>query len=59
MFTINNKKQLPEVFYKKTVLKNFSIFTGKYLCWNLFLIKLGVFRSTTLLKRDFNAGIFL
>ena len=34
------QKQLPEVFYKKAVLKNFAIFTGKYLCWSLFLIKL-------------------
>ena len=36
------RKQSPEVFYKKAVLKNFAIFTGKYLCWNLFLIKLQV-----------------
>ena len=28
MFTMNNKKQPPEVFYKKAVLKNFSILTG-------------------------------
>ena len=33
------KKQPPEVFYKKAVLKNFAMFTGKQLCWNLFLIK--------------------
>ena len=33
------QKQAPEVFYKKTVLKNFAIFT-KHLCWSLFLIKL-------------------
>ena len=25
---------------KKAVLKNFAIFTGKQLCWSLFLIKL-------------------
>ena len=29
MFTMNNKKQPPEVFYKKAVLKNLLIFTGK------------------------------
>ena len=28
-----------KVFFKIVVLKNFKIFTGKYLCWNLFLIK--------------------
>ena len=59
MFKINNKKKPPEVFYKKAVLKYFSIITGKYLCWSLFLIKLRVFRSATLLKRYFNTGVFL
>ena len=33
-----------QVFFKKTVLKNFAIFTGKHLCWSLFIIKLKVFR---------------
>ena len=27
------------VLQKKGVLKNFAIFTGKFLCWSLFLIK--------------------
>ena len=40
MFTMNNKKQPLEVFYKKAVLQNFSIFTGKYLYSSLFLITL-------------------
>ena len=59
MFTMNYKKQPPEVFYKKAVLKNLSILTGKYLCSRFFLIKLGPFRSATFLKRDPNAGVFL
>ena len=29
---MNNKKQPPEVFYKKAVLKKFSLFTRKYVC---------------------------
>ena len=29
---------------KKAVLKNFAIFTGKHLCWSLFLVKLQAFR---------------
>ena len=33
------QNQLPEVFYKKTALTNFAIFTGKYLGWSLFLMK--------------------
>ena len=28
-----------EMIYKKAVLKNFAMFTGKHLCWNLFLSK--------------------
>ena len=28
---------------KKGALKNFAIFTGKHLCWSLFLIELKVF----------------
>ena len=32
--------------------KNFTIFSGKYLCWGLFLIKLQAFRPATILKRD-------
>ena len=34
------QKQTPELFYKKAVLKNFAIFTGRHLCYSLFLIKL-------------------
>ena len=30
------KKQPPDVFYKKTVLKNFAKFTEKHLCQSLF-----------------------
>ena len=26
-----------QMFFKKYVLKNFAIFTGKYLCWSFFL----------------------
>ena len=32
--------QSPEVFQKRVVLKHFTIFPGKHLCWNRFLIKL-------------------
>ena len=39
------QKHPAEVFYKKAVRKNFAIFTGKHLCWSLFLIKLKAFRS--------------
>ena len=34
------QKKPPEVFFKKGVFYNYAIFTGKRLCWGLFLIKL-------------------
>ena len=34
--TLIGQKQPMEVFYKKDYLKNFTKFTGKHLCWNLF-----------------------
>ena len=37
------QKQSPEVFCKKSVLKNFANFTGKHLCWSIFIIKLQAF----------------
>ena len=47
-------------FVKNGVFKNFTNFTGKYLCWSLFLTKLQVFRpATLLLKWDSNIGAFL
>ena len=52
-------KKPPEAFYKKKLfLKLFAIFTGKHLCWSLFLIKLQVSRPA-LIKRDSNTGAFL
>ena len=59
MFTMNNEKRPPEVFYKKAVLKNFLIFTGKHLCWSLFLIKLQVLRSAALSKKNFNTSEYI
>ena len=38
----------------KGVLKNLRNFTGKHLCWSLFLIKFQVFKPLILLKRDSN-----
>ena len=51
--------QPQEVFYKKAVLKHFTIFIGKHLCWSLFLLKLQVWKTAILLKRDSNIGVFL
>ena len=48
-------KSSHQCFIIKAVLKNFAIFTGKCLCWGLFLIE--NFKAT-LLKRDSNAGVY-
>ena len=48
-----------KIIFKTGTLKNFAIFTGKQLCWSLFLIKLRPWRPATLLKRDSNTGVFL
>ena len=48
MADINIKKQPPEVFYKKRVLKNFTTFTLKHLSWDLVLIKLQPFRPVNI-----------
>ena len=47
------------MFFKIDVLRNFAIFTGKQLCWSLFLIKLQVWRPISLLKRGFNTRVIL
>ena len=52
------QKYSTEVFCKKGFSK-FANFTGKHLCWSLFLIKFQVFRPATLLKRDSNTGVFM
>ena len=57
--TSKGRSSRSEMFFKIDVLKNFVIFTGKHLCWVLFLIKLQVWRSAPLLKRDSNTVIFL
>ena len=31
------QEQPPEVFYKKAFVNNLAIFTGKHLCWSIFL----------------------
>ena len=44
-----NRSSRPEVFCKKSVLRNFAKLTGKHLCQNLFLSKItGLIRKETL-----------
>ena len=53
------QKQQLELFYKKAVLKNLAIFTGKPLCRSHFLIKLQAFKPINLLKRDSYTDVFI
>ena len=43
--------------FEIVVLKNFANFTGKHLCWSLFVITLQAFKPATLLKRDSNTAV--
>ena len=47
-----------QMIFKIDVLKDFAIFTGKHLCWSLFLIMLQVLRSATLSERDSITGVY-
>ena len=45
------------VFFKIGARKNFVVFTGKYLCWSLFLIKLTLKTPKRLQHRCFLVNI--
>ena len=45
-----------QMLCKIGALKDFANFTGKHLCWSLFLIKLQAWRPAILVKRDSNTG---
>ena len=50
----------PEVFCKKSVLRNFAKFTGKHLCMSLFFNKVaGLQACNFILKNDSGTGLFL
>ena len=55
---IMQRSSSSQMFFKLVALKDFAIFTGKHLCWSLFLIKLQAWRPATLLKRDSDTGAF-
>ena len=48
------------MFCEKGAHKNFPDFTGKHMCWSLFLVKLQVFPGMQICqKRDSNTGFFV
>ena len=47
------QKQQPELFYKKSILKNFAKLAGKHLCQNIFFDKFaGVFTEHRVTASD-------
>ena len=46
------------MFFIKDVLKKFAIFTRKYKCWSLFLIRASGLQTFNFIKRDLNTGVF-
>ena len=40
-----------QMFFKMDFLEDFALFTGKHLCWSLFLTKLQTFMSATFIKK--------
>ena len=49
------KKQLPEVFCERGILKKFAVFTGKKLCWSVF----GGLQVCNFIKKESNTDVFL
>ena len=47
------------ISFLSSLLKNFTKFTGKHLCWNLFLNKVPAWRPATLLKQKLLHMCFL
>ena len=46
------------MFFKIGVVKHFTIFIRKHLCWNYFLVQFQACRATILLKRDSSTDVF-
>ena len=54
----NYRSSHPEVFCKKSVLKNFEKFTGKHMCQSLFLNKLAGYFYTSWKHQKWSATLF-
>ena len=55
----NGRNSCSQILMKISVIKNFAVFTGKHLCWSLFLWKLQVLKRASPLKGNSNTGVFL
>ena len=57
--TASKKYQPTTTKYQVIHIRCFNIYTGKDLCWSLFLIKFQVFSLQLNQKRDSDTGVFL
>ena len=56
--SIKVRSSRSQMSFKIKVFKDFAIFTGKCLCWSLFVTKLPAYKPENLLKKD-NTSIFV
>ena len=57
-FLISFRSSRSHIFLIISLLITFANFTGKHLCWSLFLTKMQALRPTILLERDSNTSVF-
>ena len=53
------EKHRSQMFFKIGILKNFTNFIGKDLCWSFLVIKLQALRPATLLKTVYSETVFI
>ena len=58
LLLLNTKSSRPEVFCKKSAIKNLAKLTGKYLCWILFFNKVAGLWPATILKKKLRHRFF-
>ena len=56
---ISEKYDEQEACYKKTVINNFTMFTGKHLCWSLFFNKNTGLEACNFIKKRLQHRCFL
>ena len=59
MFTMNNKKHQPEVFYKNAVLKSFSILSRKICVFESLPNKVAALQISNVFKKRFQRRYFV
>ena len=58
-FLYTSRSSRLQMFFKIGVLKNCANFTGKHLCWSLFLKNSCSLKACNFIIKRFNTGVFL